>query len=323
VNSVLVIALCAIVAGFYAGSESGAYRLNRIRLRREAASGAWAAGLLQRLVSNMERFVCVTLIATNAAYYLATLFCATELRRAFPNGLTAELASVIVLSPILLVVSEVMPKTVFQARPNQLLKWASPALWASDLLFRPLVKLLQAVILLWRRLLGGRRATRQPVVTSQYLHFCLAEGTKEGTVTAQQSIMVRNIMELRNRPVRSVTIPLRQVRMIPLAISAPDARRIIEGHNHARLPVYDGQRDNVVGVLVVLEYLCDDCDGDLAQAMRAPLRIETTLPLDDAFRRLQDAGQTMGIVVDERGRAIGIVTMGDLLQEIFASLDSD
>ena len=117
-------------------------------------------------------------------------------------------------------------------------------------------------------------------------------------------------------------IPLARVRMVPHNAAAEEVRRLIAQHDHARLPVYEGGRSNVVGILLVLDYLCNGHGGDIREIVRPPTLLEANLPLDDAFRRLQQAGQTMGVVVDARNRAIGIVTMGDLLQEIFGTLQA-
>jgi len=321
-SSILLIMVCALVGGFYAGSESGAYQLNRIRLRREASAGSRLASLLEHLVSDMERFLCVTLVATNVAFYCATIFCAGLLRTHFHSKFGAELASTLVLSPVLLVVSEIVPKSIFQARPNLLLRWTTPILWLSEILFWPVVKLLRAVNAFWQHLLGGRGGARGTVVTRQYLNFFLTEGTQEGVITSQHNLMARNIMQLSGRPVHKAMIPLARVRMVPLNASRNDVRHFISQYDHARLPVYEGDRSNVVGILLVLDYLCNGGDEDLATLTRTPVRLDTGLPLNDAFRRLQDAGQTVGVVVDARGRAVGMVTLGDLLQEIFGSLDA-
>lgn len=319
-SGILIIAICAVAAGVYAGSESGAYRLNRLRIRREAETGSRAARMLEGLTRDMERFVCVTLVATNLAYYVATIVCVAELRRFLKTDLTAQLAATFLLAPILLIVSEILPKSIFQARPNRLLRWTAPLLRVSDLLFWPVVKLLRAVITFWQRLLGGR-PSRQPVVTSQYLLFYLAEGTQEGVITRQQDLMARSIMEFSTRPLREIMIPLNGVHMIPRDASGDEPRAILANEDHARIPIYDRRRSRVVGILLTLDYLCGGEEGNIEDMMMAPTNLDAETSLNDAFKVLQRAGQTMGIVVDGQGNAVGMVTMGDLLQGIFGSLD--
>ena len=319
-TNMLIILAAALASALYSGAESGAYRLNRIRLRRQAESGSRIARMLQRLTANMERFVCSLLVANNLCHYVATLFCTAELRRFFARGMTAELAAVAVLSPVLLIVSEILPKSLFQARPNRLLLWTAPILRLSDWVFWPVVQLLRGVIVFWQGVFGGRRAARQPVVTSHYLNFYLAEGMSEGIITRQQDLMARNIMEFSSRPLRRVMTPLNRVRMMPREAPAQEVCVLLRNNTHSRIPVYEERRDHVVGVLVVVEYLCREGSARVAEAMMPPILLDATLTLNDAFAKLQDAGQTMGIVVNRQRKAVGVVTMGGLLQSIFGSL---
>lgn len=319
-GTVLIIVACFIVAGFYAGAETGAYRLNRIRVRHATTTGSRMARLLQRVVHDMERFVCMTLAGDNVALYGATVFSGVLIKQVIHGKLAGELANTLILSPFLLVFAEMIPKATFQMLANRLMIWASPLLWLTNVILWPVTTVLLGVVGFWRKIVGGRTAPRQMVVTSQYLRFFLSEGKQEGVITPQQDLMVRNIIQFGERPVRQAVIPVSRVRMISSDASGEEARRIIAEHGHARLVVYEGRRENVVGVLLALDYLSAGGHGPIRDFVRTPALVGVGERLDDAFRRMQGAGQTLGIVVDSQKRAVGIVTMGDLLQEIFAAL---
>ena len=320
---VFLFILFTLLAGLYGGSESGAYRVNRIRLRRNAAAGSRLARLLMGIISHMEEFVCMTLVAQNACVYGATLCFIALFASCFKVEGGAELASTLILAPLLLVCVEVVPKSIFQTAPNALMRYLSPLLRLTHIVLWPVVRLLLGVVAFWQHVLGGRRSAPGPVVTSQYLHFFLSEGTQEGVITPQQHLVVRNLMQLDTRPLRRVMVPLAQVQMLSLAASREEALRVIGERPFSRLPLHDDKRDNVVGILVVLDYLCGVEEGSaLQQFAREPTRLRGDLPLDDAFRILQKAGQVMGIVVDARERAIGMITVGDLLQEMFSAFST-
>ena len=321
-SSLLPIILCVLIAGFFGGSENGAYRLSRIRLRRAALRGSRSARLLQRCVAHMERFVCMTLAAGNVAVYGATIFCTALVTEHLGTRIPPELTSTLILSPILLVFSEVLPKSLFQTLADRIMRWASPLLWITGVVLWPVVQLLLAVVSFWRYVLGGRSATPQATVTPQHLTFMLAEGAQEGVITPEQDSMARNIMEFGTRPLREVMIPLTQVRMIPQDASREDVLQVIGERVHARLPVYVETRDKVTGILLILDYLCEGKGAAVRDFIRETLYLEHDLPVNVAFRRLQDAGQTMGIVTDADDRAIGIATIGDFLQQIFGTLEA-
>ena len=318
-GAVLSIIVCILVAGFFSGSETGAYSLNRIRLRHEAESGSLVARMLQRTVSNMERFVCMTLVGTNVSVYGATAVFTVLLVSQFNLGTSAKFAGTLILAPVLLVFNDLLPKSIFRVVPNRLMRWTAPGLWAASILCWPLVTVLYGMVAFWRRALGGQRPPRQIVASARQLDFLLSEGREEGVITAQQDHMVRNIMQCHARTLRQTMIPLERTAMIRSDASGDEAAKAIAAHDHARLPVYDGARDNVVGILLALDYLSLGATGPVREVMRPTTYLSVGLRVDRAFRRLQDEGQTMAVVVDEQGHALGIVTTGDVLQEIFGA----
>jgi len=320
VSTVLYIVICVLVAGFFSGSETGAYRLSRVRLRHQAESGSLMARMLRRVVSNMERFVCLTLIGTNTSVYAATGLLASVLAVHFKGARWGKFAGTMVLAPVMLIFAELLPKSVFQVWPNRLMRAVGPVLRVLDIGFRPLTMLLYSVVCLLRRLFRGSDETRQISGSADHFDLLLTEGRDEGVITAQQDLMVRNIMRLGKRRVASAMIPLGKVRMLPAEIAGADAVAEIGRHDHPRLPLYSNRREDIAGVLVVLEYLSAGADRPAKEYMYRPVFLDANLALDRGFKRLQEAGQVMGVVLNEKGRAVGIITMGDLLQEIFASV---
>jgi len=319
-RNLLLIGLSILVAGFFAGVETGAYRLNRIRLRQGAESGAWSAILLHGLVGHMERFVCMTLTGTNIAVYAATVLCTSLLIPHFHNQLWAELAGTLMLAPVLLLAADVIPKSLFQVLSDPLMRWCSLPLWVADKLLYPVSALLLVMLSFWHRLLGGRADPHQTVVTAQFLSSQLAAGTQEGVITAQQDIVVRNIMQLGTHSVRRVMVPLERVSMLSLDAPREEVVRTMTENDHELYPVYEGGRDNIVGIVQVLDFVCEGSEAPLGNFANEPVFLKSDLTMDDAFRQLQGVGQTMGIVVDARGRGLGIVTVDDLLRELFSSL---
>jgi CBS domain containing-hemolysin-like protein len=320
----LWIALSVMVAAFYAAAETGAYRLNRIRLRGEAEHGRRAAKLTEAVVADMERYVCMTLTAHDTAVYCGTLFFTALLARwlAGKHELLIELIGTVTLAPVMLILGELVPKSIAQVLADPLMRWASPLLWLTNKLLWPLVTLLLGLVAFWRRLLGGRAEPRATVVTAQYLGTLLSAGTQEGVITPQQDVIVRNILQLRGRPVREIMTPISHVQMLAVDAEPQQARREVARFTHARLPVYDGDRANVVGSLRLLDYLCGDEGGDIRKLLRPPLFLSPETPVDEAFRRLQESAQSMAVVAGPQGRAIGVVTMDDLLQGVFSTLGS-
>lgn len=315
----LLIGLMVLLNGFFAGVETGAYRLNRIRLRQVAESGVWSGVMLRGMVEHMERFVCMTLTGTNLSTYGATVLCTSLLVGHFSNDLWADLVATLILAPVLLLM-EVTTKSLFQVLPDRLMRWLSPPLWIADKLLYPFSVMLLVMVRLWHKALGGRADPRQTVVTAQFLSIQLAAGTQDGVISAQQDIVVRNIMQLGARGVRRVMVPLERAAVLSLDAPRNEVVRTMATNDHEFYPVYDGARDNIIGIVQVLDFVCEGSDAPLGNFAVEPVFLKCDLTMDDAFRQLQEAKRTMGIVVDAHRRALGIVTVDDLLRELFSSL---
>jgi CBS domain containing-hemolysin-like protein len=316
------IALSILASALYSGIETGAYRMNRMRLRHEVESGSLTARALGAVVGNMERFVCMTLVGNNIAIYAATgYFTSLVAMLHLGRGATAELIGTLVLAPILLVFADLLPKSLFTVTPNRLMRWCAPWILLSHAVFFPVAAALFYIVCFWRRVVGGRAESRGIVVSARYLDYLLTEGREQGVITPQQDLVMRNIMQLRQRPVRASMIPLENMDMIPVEAAGAAALDAIRAHNHARLPVYEGRRERVVGLLHTLDYLAQSSEGRVRDYMIEIGDVRDDAPLDEAFRQMQSAGQTMVAVRDAGGRARGFVTMGGLLQDIFIFLE--
>lgn len=307
-----------LVAGFFAGAETGAYALNRIRLRHRVESGNWAAAMLQRVVGDMEQFVCLTLLAQNAAVYVATIGLAGSLMGFFETHFTAELVSTVTLAPVLLIVAEVLPKSIFYAVPDRLMQLSAPVLTLAHFLMWPLTRFLMAIVVLWRLPFGGGREAHHRIST-HHLQFLLDEGRAEGVITPQQDVMVRNIMLLGERPLRFAMMPLDRVDMISADASRDEVKQRLARRDYRRVPVFEGARDRIVGILPVLDFLSNET-ASVRDAMWKPINLSSDTTIRQALHILQRERRPMGVVLADSGKAIGVVTVSDLLQQLFASV---
>ena len=158
-------------------------------------------------------------------------------------------------------------------------------------------------------------------MTTARLNYFFDIGHREGTLTEAQGRMARNVMEIKKLRLDKVMVHLEAADMIPLDIAPAELRRRAAATHFARLPVYEEERSYVVGVLVLLDFLIAEQEApNIGRFIRAPVRLRADLAIDDALLRLRRARQPMGIVIGEHGRAIGIVTLKDLVEEIVGEL---
>jgi CBS domain containing-hemolysin-like protein len=304
----------------YAGAETGVYCINSIRLRYKASRGIWAAKTIYRLLEDSQSLVCTILVGNNIVNYMATVFFIIALENTF-SPRKAELFATLILTPFILVFGELLPKTIFQERANTMLLRLAPLLNASSYTLKPIVSLLTKANRIPNFFLKDAGGTRNPFFSLQRLGYFLSEGAKEGVVTPYQNLMAKNIMKLGRVPLRNVMIPLKDVTLIPATINGAGLTDIARSRKFSRLPVYEDHENNVIGIINLFDFLsANGSRPEIKGFIRGAAYFDCNMPIDDVLLKLQQSKQNMGIVIDQHKKAVGIVTIKDLVEEIVGEL---
>ncbi len=304
----------------YAGAETGVYCINHIRLRHKANSGLWAAKTIHRLIEDSQSLVCTILVGNNIVNYTATAFFIVALKNTFSPH-KAELYATLILTPFILVFGELLPKSIFQERANSMLLRLAPMLDASSYIFKPVVTLLIKVNKIPYFFIKDTGRTRNPFFSPQRLGYFFSEGAKEGVVTPYQNLMAKNIMKLGRVTLRNVMIPLKNVTLIPTTITGPDLTNIVRSRKFSRLPIYEEHKSNIIGIINLFDFLsANSTRPDIRGFIRKAAYFDSNMPIDDVLLKLQQSKQNMGIVIDQNKKAVGIVTIKDLVEEIVGEL---
>ncbi len=314
----------AVLSALYSGLETGVYCLNPVKLRLRSEHGAGLSRWLADLSSQRERLLLVLLIGNNVANYGCTAAAAILLARTQVGTHQAELLTTLLVTPVLFVVGEMIPKNLFQRFADQLVyRW----LWllrGSQLLFKAtgLVAVIGALTDVIVRI--GRRGTKSADVLGarEQLHSMLRDTAAAGVLSGYQSQIAENVLNVSEVTVGDVMTPLRRVEMLPHDATAGQFQRLAERSAYARWPVYKrGRRHEVIGVVKVQDVLlAEDDKWDLTPHLLEPVRLPPATQVMPALLRLQRTRRAMGIVVDARGQAVGIVTIKDLVEEIVGEL---
>ena len=314
-----VLLFCAglILSALFSGAETGLYCLNRIRLRYRAERGDRNAGRLQHLLRDITKTITAVLIGNNIANFMVTgVFTSYLEGTTLPHP---EIAATIILAPLLFVFAETLPKNVFQQKADALAYPLEPMLTAIRYLFYPAVVMLSGLTALVRMAFDRTHQHSDALLTRQGLRFFFQES--HGSLTPYLGQITENIMSLHRATAGDSMIPMAQVTAIGIDDSGALLRDLIRSSWYSRLPVYEGSRTNVVGILNTYDYLYEgEHPGGIRHLVRPALLIERSTPIHHALRRMQSSRNLLAIVTDGRGRAVGIISLKDLLEEIVGEL---
>jgi CBS domain containing-hemolysin-like protein len=318
----LFIAGSILMAGFFAGSETGTYSLNRLRLRLLAEQGRPSARVLLAFIRKPRLAISTTLIGTNIGHYVATVLCTQKLAALLSSG-RAELYSGLIMPPILLVLAEIIPKSLFQHHADVLLYRTIWPLRGAQALFYPVAMVLRWFGGLPGLLLGGKRQAQRAAFTAESFRFYLSEGAADGAMSSFQRTMAENIMHLKALDVADAMTELERVVMVSEEAGDEELLTTFRTHRYSRLPVYRGERDRIVGVINVIDLAsADQLPARAADLAHGVLRIRPGTSVADALRILRNARQQFAVVTDEDGCALGISTVKDLVEEIVGELEA-
>ena len=325
---ILLVLLLIVISAVYAGGETGIYCINRIRLRQKESKGDRRAVKLDRMMHDRVRLVAIMLGALTVTRYATSAITTAffvALGLGHPNMTVVvrhpDLIAVIVLTPLTLIAGEILPKAIFAAHADFLMYWMTPLIRVTEIILWPLLVPIRAIMRLVSAIFGRDDADPMEMLTAARLNYFLGESRREGTITEAQGRIAQNIMDLKQVRVGRVMTPLAQLDMVPVGITPAEMRERARATRFARLPVYDGDRWNVGGVMLVIEYLAtEDPNAIPADYILPSVWLKQDVSIDDALLQLRRAKQRMAIVIDDELRALGVVTIKDLVEEIVGDL---
>ncbi len=320
VNIGLLVA-AMLMSAFYSGSETGFYCLNRLRVWVGAERGSGVARALMNFIRNPRATISTILVGNNIANYAATILFTEQLRHTV-LGHRPDFYSSIILPPILLVFCEIIPKSVFQHHSGRLMRGAVWPLRVSAWLYSPLAWLLRAVSRIPHLLAGERQEARGSMVSQDSFKFYLSQGAAHGALSSYQRSMAENILRLGTTTLAAALTPLERAVMVRYDASFEDLREVLAGHRYSRVPVWRSSRDDIVGVINVIDVASAEGSPSASELMRDVLVLEEQTSVAQALTRMRGAKQQFAVVRDGDGRAVGVVTIKDLVEEIVGELEA-
>jgi len=316
------------LSAFFSGSETALMMLNRYRARHLAAEGHGGASRALRLLDRPDRLIGLILVGNNFVNNLLASIAAVVAVEigGVGGGAVAIGASVITL--LILIFSEVAPKTLAALHPERL---AYPAAYVYTPLLRvayPLVWAINGVAMGVLRALGVRPEARgADALTREELRTAVLEA---GTfIPKRHQKMLVNILDLEKATVEDIMIPRGEVDGIDFSEPIDDVLTFLRRTQYTRIPVWEGSIDHVIGVLHVRDFMqaqMDEAEIDketLRGLLRDPYFVPEGTRLTALLINLQRARQTVALVVDEYGDVLGLVTFADLLEEIVGEFTTD
>ncbi|MEM9409939.1 MAG: CNNM domain-containing protein [Planctomycetota bacterium] len=305
--------LGVFLSGFFSGSETGFYRASRVRFVMDGIDGDSISKRMVWLFNNPTLFVATTLVGNNVANYMVSLAVVLAARIAFPNNInTAELLAPIALSPALFVYGELFPKSVFFIAPNRMLRLASPFFLFFTGLFAPIAAILWSLGRLLEKMLGQSPETVRLHLARRELQDVLQEGQEAGLLNASQRLLGQNFFLVASTPVIESCTPIRNVQSFQHSANSSNLLKFAQRKKLAEIVIYDHDRNDPIGYVRTVDLLVER--GELTDGLptRPFIQIRANELFGEALLQLQAKKETVGLVISEVGKPVGIISMNQL-----------
>lgn len=318
--TLLVVVICLLLEGFFSGSEIGVVSADQIKMRHAAAKGSKGARLAIKMLQTPEWLLSTTLVGTNIAVVTNTTMVTALMIHLF--GESGSWVAVFVAAPLIWVFGEIVPKSVFQQRADQITPYAIFVLRFFSLLFYPILIVFSAITRLLSKLIGD--TDRNPfTLREEILTMLQMPAASTGDIQPAEKQMIRRMFNFSETRVQDVMRPLIEITAIERGSSCGEARRLAAESAHIRLPVYSGRVDRVDGMLHVLDLLGEDDDRPIEEFVREAFYVPETKSISDLLYQMRHGSEVVAVVVDEFGGAEGIVTIEDIVEEVVEELQDE
>ncbi len=317
--------LLILLSAFFSGSETALMTINRYRLRHLKSEGHKGAIRAHRLLQRPDRLIGLILLGNNFVNILASALATIIALRLGGEGVLALTTGLLTL--VILIFAEVTPKTLAALHPERL---AFPAAFIYGPLLRILYPLVWVVNSIANALLKTVGVTPEDsedqILSREELRTVVAEAG--AMIPKKHQKMLLSIFDLGDATVEEIMIPRNEVDGIDLEEPLEEIMTEFQNSYYSRLPLYSGSIDNILGIIHIrsaMRAMTQDnfTKESLRNMAKAPYFIPEGTPLSKQLLNFQREKQRFGLVVDEYGDLLGLVTLADVLEEIVGEFTTD
>ncbi len=309
-----------LLSAFFSGSETALTRARRVRLKFRGEQGDKGAQAAYNLLKKPEQMLSTILLGNNFVNIAATSLATAVFVAAF--GEAGVLYATVAMTIVVLVFSEVLPKTIAVVHAEAIAcRVATPLNWIQKLL-SPLIYILMRIINLFKHLFKVAE-NREVGFNHQELATMIDMSAETGMLDTAREQMLMSSLRLHEVPVKSLMTPRKDMNMINAAKSVGACRREAIKNPHSRYPVFHNKSDNILGIIHLRELLkLKDMKASMANAIiwRDPPYVPANRNALAQLFEFQAKRQHMAIVVDEFGDIEGLITLEDIIEEIVGEI---
>ena len=321
---IIIIVVCVFLSAYFSATETAFSTFNRIRVKNMAEKGNKKAALVLKLSDNYDSLISAILIGNNIvnilASAMATLLFTNVIFGDHPNGEDlGATVSTAVLTVVILVFGEISPKTIAKNSPERFALFSAPIINAVRVVLYPFIFIFNG----WQKLLAKLfKKQDDQGMTEEELISIIEEAEEDGDIDKEESDLIKSAIEFGDLEVGDIFTPRIDITALSVEANKDTVAKTFSESGYSRLPIYEGDIDNVVGILYYKDFYTTayKTNVPLHEIIKPVIYVAITQPVNELMKELQEKQLHMAVVTDEFGSTAGIVTLEDILEEIVGEI---
>ena len=305
-------------------SETALMALSKIRIRHMVEEGVKGAKLVEKLAEDPSRLLGAILIGNNVVNIGASALATSVAVKAFGEGSVGVVT--IVMTILVLIFGEITPKSIAKQNSESVALKVSKPINVIVKLFRPFVVVFSAISGLFIKILGGYPKANEPFITEEELKTMVGVSEEEGVLEDVEKEMIFNVFEFADSQVKDVMVQRVDVVAVDINSTYDEVINVIKTEQFSRIPVYNQNIDDVIGVLNVKDLIIAAQSKEnfkVSDYMREPYYTFEFKKITELFNEMKKNRNHMAVVLDEYGGNVGIVTIEDLIEEVVGEIEDE
>jgi CBS domain containing-hemolysin-like protein len=320
-GSILLIVFMVVLAGFFAGSETAIVSCSKVKLRSHAKHGSWRARLLEKFIAVPEEFFSIVLVGTNLAVVVCTAVAtALAVDLAGDNG---GIISVVVMTPVLLIFGEVIPKSAFHYHADRVSMIVAPFLKFFHFILYPLILPASFLARLSGRITGSDSKKFYILSAREELVYLYRRGMKSEDRMEREGLIIDRIFNFSKLRVGQLMIPWSNVISFSVTASVDEVIEEANRHTYSRFPLVSPNDGRVVGIISLFDLLGLDGGERLATVMHAPVCVREDESAERVLLLMKDEQLHFAVVTGAGGEALGIITLENILESVMGEIANE
>lgn len=313
------------MSAFFSGTELSMTAVNKLRLQKLAEDGDKRAALAYKISSKYDWMLSGVLIGNNLVNILCSSIATLIFLEIFKDEGLAATMSTIIMTVIILIFGEIVPKLVANNNPEKFAKLVCIPLRVILLIFSPLIFLSLSVVKLISKAVGNDKNAEQPTVTEEELVSIIEKSEEEGVIDESSSEMMQSAIEFTETNLGQIVTPRRDMLAMDIDDEPEEILAKAMTSTFSRIPVYRDSIDNIIGVLYLNHYFkrvskVGAENVDIENMLVDACFFHKAMKLPTALKQMRLRQLHLAIVTDEYGGTLGLVTLEDIVEEIVGDI---